>query len=391
MQQEDPMKIVRVGRLVMGNAVVLVVMLAVLNLLSLVVIEGYLFSKKTFAGPAPLETRNEWWSLPVYTDKEASRALFRDFSEIDSHYVPFLAWSRSTFRGVSTTVDPEGDRVHVPPSWDGEVAGVVRFFGGSTMWGTGAPDQGTIPAIYNEFNPQWTVHNHGESGYNSRQSLDRLITLVSTGAPMDVVVFYEGANELFNCQVGEVGPTHGRVARLRALTGPQPPADNFFNHLGAVARTLLLNRTTDLATSVMGRLPPVGTVGTEIKRWDCDDNPRKAAGAATILLRNWEMAQVIAESQGVRFIGVLQPAAHVGSPELDHVRSRLRNDVRANHRVLYPALQARLREAGHEWIYDLTDAFDGIGAVLIDDFHVTEEGNRVIARRIHEILSANRS
>ncbi|MBT3325565.1 MAG: hypothetical protein HN396_04855 [Gemmatimonadales bacterium] len=41
----------------------------------------------------------------------------------------------------------------------------------------------------------------------------------------------------------------------------------------------------------------------------------------------------------------------------------------------------------HDWIYDMTDGFDGIGPVLIDDFHVTETGNRAIAERIHTVLS----
>lgn len=41
----------------------------------------------------------------------------------------------------------------------------------------------------------------------------------------------------------------------------------------------------------------------------------------------------------------------------------------------------------HDWIYDMTDGFDGIGPVLIDDFNVTETGNRAIAERIHTVLS----
>jgi hypothetical protein len=55
--------------------------------------------------------------------------------------------------------------------------------------------------------------------------------------------------------------------------------------------------------------------------------------------------------------------------------------------VLYPAIQKMLGEVDHDWIYDMTDGFDGIGPVLIDDFHVTETGNRAIAERIHTVLS----
>ncbi len=377
------MRIKGAAKLVSVNLLVLVGLFAGVNLLSLVVVEGYLLAKRVVRGAPSVE--GQWWNLPVYTDKERSRALYEDHLKLTSRYVPFTAWSRFPFEGVGTTINEVGDRVHVPPEWNGEKTTVVRFFGGSTMWGAGADDQGTIAAIYNDLNPQFTVHNHGESGHNSRQSLDRMITLLSKGDPMDVAIFYEGVNEVFNCMAGEDSPTHSQVTRLRTVAAPQ---DDFYDHLWGVTRTLLLSRTAVLASGVWKRMP-LGAGGgpVVIKRWDCDDDPEKATAAAEILLRNWEVARAIAEARGVHLIAVLQPHAHVSSPETDHVLPFLRADMAAVYGVLYPAIQKVLGEVDHDWIYDMTDGFDGIGPVLIDDFHVTETGNRAIAERIHTVLS----
>ena len=362
------MKLPNAVKLVAGNVVVLAGILAAVNLASLIVIEGYLFAKGV-VGPSEAELPDGWWSLPMYVDKDASRALFEDFHSIEYHYVPFLEWSRSPFRGRGTTIGEEGDRIHEDPPWDGESQGVVRFFGGSTMWGTGAPDQGTIPALFHELNPQYTV---------------------SQDAPMDLVVFYEGVNEITNCQVGEEGPTHAQVTGFRRMTDTPLVPDNSWDHLRALGWSLLLARTHELGVAVKSRLSSeAGIEPSETPRWDCDTNPEKVEAAATILLRNWEMAQAIAASRGARFVGLLQPVAHFGSPNLEVVQPILRADLRANYAVLYPALLERLRSAGHEWIYDVSGAFDGVGPVLIDDFHVTEDGNRVIAERLNTILSAD--
>ena len=63
------------------------------------------------------------------------------------------------------------------------------------MWGTGSPDEGTLAARFNALHPDLRVHNHGESGYVSRQNLARLQSLVNEGEAMDLVIFYDGYND----------------------------------------------------------------------------------------------------------------------------------------------------------------------------------------------------
>jgi hypothetical protein len=113
-----------------------------------------------------------------------------------------------------------------------------------------------------DLQPDWTVHNHGESGFYSRQELGRLLHVGNLGEPVDLVVFYDGYSTLH--------------------------------------------------------------------------------------------------------------------------QSKLERGV--DHRMVYPRIQAAIRDENADWIHELTDAFDGDELVYMGPSHVTENGNETMARRISEIV-----
>jgi hypothetical protein len=97
---------------------------------------------------------------------------------------------------IGTTVHVEGpylQRRTVNVSQEG--AKKASFFGGSTMWGVGANDAGTIPS---QFAALTKVHaeNFAESGYIAHQSLVLLLQLLQAGHRPDLVVFLDGVNEV---------------------------------------------------------------------------------------------------------------------------------------------------------------------------------------------------
>ena len=71
------------------------------------------------------------------------------------------------------------------------------FFGGSTMAGSGVDDLNTIPSLYSKLTNE-NVINFGVPGWNSRQSLNLLINLLSAGYKPSKVIFYDGINEIYN-------------------------------------------------------------------------------------------------------------------------------------------------------------------------------------------------
>ncbi len=67
------------------------------------------------------------------------------------------------------------------------------------MWGTGASDQYTIPAYYENLQSTYVTRNYGESAWKSRQELALLINrLFLEKKKPKVVVFYDGVNDFYN-------------------------------------------------------------------------------------------------------------------------------------------------------------------------------------------------
>lgn len=366
----------RVVRLIAGNVLVFLLLVLVANGIA--------------AGAYDL---SDWWSdrkekadervdLPNYVDKERARKVFAETRQLGTRYVPFVEWKRKPFRGETVNIDEEGDRIHRAPG--GGERGVVRFFGGSTTWGTGVDDDHTIPALFNAIHPDWTVRNHGESGYYSRQELERLIGLVHLGEPMDLVVFYDGYNDVRELCRRDVDLNgHGRQAQLAALVEPGP--------------LLLSVFTSGLRPLVQDLRKAAGTLTVEVSR--CMEDPSYGDRAAAMTLANWRTAREVARLAGADFVAILQPVAAIGSPNLSHLAddsfslddyaTAQRNEHKLgrgiDHKLVYPKLKERIRASDAAWIHDLTDAFDGDEFVYTGPCHVTENGNAIMAERISRI------
>jgi hypothetical protein len=85
------------------------------------------------------------------------------------------------------------------------------------MWGYGAPDWGTIPAyIQAGLSGDVCVVNDADVGFNATQSLIKLIGELQRGNVPDMVIFYDGANEV-----------------TPAYTSGQPGAHFYFNQFEA--------------------------------------------------------------------------------------------------------------------------------------------------------------
>jgi len=376
-------------RLAAINLAVLGLALAATNLASWGILASYRGARDGLRGaepPAP-----PLWELPNYGDVDRAYAekIFSEFNGgIETRYEPFIGWTRLPYRGITITIDEAGDRVHPspPPS---RARGVVRFFGGSTMWGTGVDDRGTIPALFAAMNPGFEVHNHGETAYTSRQSLDRLINLIAAGEAIDLAVFFDGVNDVVQqCRRGIPVPGHSRVLQIReALEALRPEA--WYEPFVPLARRLFVAHSVDLGQSVLRKLglrqeeEPPGL-------YECSESPEKARAVADNLIATWRIAHTLVEAEGGELIALLQPSAHTGSPRVDHLERHLDPELGREFAAVYPVIQERIREVGEPWIHDLTRAFDredtGDQFILIDDFHATANGNAIVARRVAALV-----
>jgi len=364
--------------LIAGNVLVLLLLVLVANAITSAV---YDLSDVWSDHKVKSDERTD---LPSYLDKERTKKIFAETRRVDTRYAPFVEWKRKPFRGETVNIDAAGDRIHRPPG-EGR-RGVIRFFGGSTTWGTGVDDDHTIPALFNALHPDWTVHNHGESGYYSRQELERLISLVNLGEPVDLVVFYDGYNDVRELCRRDVELTgHGQQGLLARLVEPDPLVSQVF--------TLGLSRLVKDLRKATGRLT--------VESSRCMEDPDYGDRVAAMTLANWRTARAVARLAGADFVAILQPVAAIGRPNLSHLaddsfslddyataqtnRNKLGRGI--DHKLVYPKLQERIRGAGADWIHDETDAFDGDEFIYTGPCHVTENGNAIMAKRISAIVS----
>lgn len=316
-------------------------------------------------------------ALPNYADDRAhAKQIFADYNSVQHQYEPFVGWKMLPYAGKTLHVSKEGTRIHTAASPAGKKEKSVHFFGGSTMWGEGSDDEHTIPALFNNSNPEYEVYNHAQLAYNSRQELDALISLYASGANPDVVIFYDGVNDAaFLCpkDIREL-PAHRLVPMYR---------EKLYVGRSAVVKDLAV----DIFIENIVKLIQVKTYkpSPDKSPYDCVSNPEKAEQIAAMMIRNWEIANEIVTSRNGKFLAFLQPAAFIGNPKTDHLT--LDEELGRNFQEIYKRLKAKIADKNYPWVVDLTDKFDGNEYIYIDFCHVSPNGNEIIANEISKVLN----
>ena len=355
-------------RHILINTALTLVLLFALNLLAAFFYDGRYLLQRWIV---PVSDKAKSPSLA--DDPKHAYAIFRDFEMLRTRYEPYIAWSREPFVGETTTVGADGDRIQ--PSWPEAPRSHIRLFGGSTMWSKGVDDEGTIPAKLNTLRPDAAVHNHGESGFVSRQSLARLINLLNQNEPTDAVVFYDGCNDLYTLCRDDVSINgHSREVKIRAK---MTPSSYTLNTLTGALREVIayLLIQADIMQDAPSR---------------CADDPAYARLVAETMVNNWKLAKVLASSRGIEFHAFLQPMAIDGSVDVQYLEleSKAEAPRQRSTRSVYPIVQEIIETENKNWLHDLSGAFDGQGAIYIDGCHVNEKGNALIAAQIDEMLRA---
>lgn len=353
-------KILRLLKIVAINLVTFLILLLIVN---------WVFGRML---RNPQSGREE---LPNYdNERDYAKAVFRDYASLQHEYYPFVGWKALPYKGKTTTVDETGNRTHIPPAFEGTVSKSIHFFGGSTIWGEGSDDQHTIPALFNEIIPDYKVVNHGQLAYNTRQEVDALISLYNKKIHPDVVIFYDGVNDAaFLCpSVIDELPAHRLVPMFR---------QKIYVPKSALVKEIL----NKLFTENIIRFVRRNSAETSREAaYDCLSDPDKAEAIADMFMMNWELAHEIVTRRGGKFVAILQPAALVGNPKVDHLD--LDKNLQANFADVYERIRKKISEKNHPWIYDLSNALDRDEHIFIDFCHVSPNGNEIMAKAIADIV-----
>jgi hypothetical protein len=356
-------KILRILKVLAINIVTFLVLLLILNWGSGVYLKRF--------------TKPGRHTLPNYaSDQEHASDVFKDYHSIQHQYEPFVGWRMLPYKGKTTVISQDGKRSHTPPSYEQPREKTVRFFGGSTMWGEGSDDQHTIPALFNQRAPQFDVYNHGQLAYNTRQELDALITTYLQEEKTDVVIFYDGVNDAaFLCptEISEL-PAHRMVPVFR---------QKLYVSKSAFVKEVVYKGFLENIMRLINRFSTPS--GKETKgAYDCLE-AGKAEEIAEMFMKDWEIAHKLVTDRGGKFVAILQPAAFIGNPRIDHLE--LDPELRDNFVEVYKHLRQKIAERKYDWIYDLSNKFDGNEYIFIDFCHVSPNGNEIIAEEVARIVA----
>ena len=309
---------------------------------------------------------------PAYDDRAYARRVLADQKAADYTYVPFVGWRQKPVATPTLNVGPDGNRRHTVGTDNRPGAPTLGMFGGSTMWGTGVDDNGTIAALFDSFADDYVVVNYGERGHTSRQNLAQLANLINTGQTPDIAVFYSGYNDVW---------THCNYAVTESLNGHMEERK---------IRSTLDERRDDAITYRQFLLPAVKAVrrlageGGAKAGYACANDPQRAEAVAEMMVATWEMARQLMLARGRELHVFLQPCAYLGRPNIAYLDvGGRRAGRREQFEAVYPLIKRKLAERGLDWVVDLTGAFDGDRALYIDDAHVAVPGNMIIAREIY--------
>lgn len=96
---------------------------------------------------------------------------------------------------------------------------------------------------------------------------------------------------------------------------------------------------------------------------------------------NVRMMHAVCAEFGIPFAAFLQPNAYIGKGgEISFHKELLADAAAAKHRQITEEMIAAI--AGYDYITDLTGIFNGMQEVYMDDCHVLEYGNRIIAEKM---------
>lgn len=175
------------------NFLNLIVLIALVELGFTVALKIYLKTK------LPTALRDSL-SSPAYSKHEWISTFKKEYNSSQNfQYSPFFVWERMETKGETVNILKDGVRITKDSSCKGKKK--IFMFGGSTMWGVGAPDWNTIPSELQQLLIQsgktgYCVVNYGENAFVSTQNLLRLQKLIQTNDIPHLVIFYNGFNEI---------------------------------------------------------------------------------------------------------------------------------------------------------------------------------------------------
>jgi len=381
--------------------------LAILTLNAIIVAAGLEFiARSSFkveelvSSPAPalIGEGNPRETVSFYSSQDWAPKYWQEFRlSRKQRYYPYVGWRRAPFKGETINVDENG--IRVTPGADCRDGSFKIFaFGESSMWGTGSPDWGTIPANLQKGlkkirqGPVCVV-NFAESGYVSTQDLIMLIEQLQSGNVPDWVLFYNTGDIYAAYQSGRAGVMQN-LDQLAAKFETGGQQTKLIDRLRNTSSYALFDAIVTKATGANSekkeatpkKLNTYKTMGIEAKQL--------SDSVVQNYLENNRIVNALGEKYGFNSLFFLPPHLSLGNKRLTAEETEMkREEEEADPALseLFTTVYHRLESESlkHRNLHSMANVFDDSdGLMWIDEGHATPVGNQLIARRILDIIAA---
>jgi hypothetical protein len=317
----------------------------------------------------------------VYANSTWVEDFWRETHESRNYnYAPFIGWVRGDYAGQYVNIKDGQRRTYRAPAQKGR-AYQLYAFGGSTMFGTGARDDYTIPSYLarraEQAGMNLEVTSFGERAFVNWQNVLRLAELCAQGRVPDFVVFYEGANDVASkLKTPTLARSHHYHEDWRNLTKPENYQAHYakqwferYSLVHKVGRRIGHERAVRRARET--------NLSTEAARVQ-----RLANEVVATYAENAAFVRKLADAYGFRVWFFWQPVVVTKARRTEEERY-YGDRFGGLFDAVYTAATARMQL--EDFATNLSRAFDDQEATIYIDFaHVSEEGNRIVTDRIFE-------
>ena len=317
-----------------------------------------------------------------YLGKSWAPQYWREFnSSRKMQYHPYVVWRRAPFTGATINIDYSGVR-RTPGAVCGAGSYKVFAFGSSTMWGTGSPDWGTIPAYLQaglakrESRPVCVV-NFGESAYVSTQSVIMLVTRLHAGDVPNLTLFYDGPNDLYTAYQTGRTTAHTNVEQIARMFEHRGEAES--SPLAELLDRSALFRVSSGLVNHLAQAPPPSLLTYETMGID---GTTLTEAVVRTYLDNYNVVAALAHQYGFKYAFFWPPYISAGKKHLTEEEETLKRAVEPSLAKLYASAYHTMETQilQHENLHSLSSIFDGHDSLIwLDDWHVTPVGNELIA------------
>jgi hypothetical protein len=322
--------------------------------------------------------------LELYTTADSDwRADYReDYQQVGNaiDYSPYDLWTRRPYQGTAITINADGSRrtvgsVCTPDAYR------IYVYGGSTLWGFEVTDAMTIPSYLQAeldavIDQPVCVVNYADLAMVNTQEIMRLMTQLQADDVPDMVIFYDGVNDVI--AANRNGPGTHRLGNLYEGFFRSDDGDPIADWWNGTYISLF---TRNLAGGGGGTPDePSPTSGP--------DRPL-ADRTVDLYLTNYEIVAAWAEAFDFDYLFFWQPVLVASDKPRTEQEVLLVQAPPESLVTLYQDVYAIMDDIAGDYpnLINLSGIFDDVETMLFIDFnHVSYQGNQIIAGHMAEVV-----